>query len=269
MSVHHAVGMTPGTLTVERNGPVTAVTIDRPSRRNAIDPATARALLDAFTEFDQDETASVAVLTGAGGTFCAGADLTALAEGDRHRVAVDGPGPLGPTRLGLAKPVIAAVEGYAVAGGLELALWCDLRVAAESAVFGVFCRRFGIPLVDGGTIRLPRLVGQGRALDLILTGREVGADEALAIGLVNRVVPTGTSREHALSLAAELAALPQRCLRNDRLSALSQWGLPMADALATETRFGLDSLASPDAVSGPQRFATGAGRGGATIDHPG
>ena len=182
------------TVQVEYDGPVTVVTVDRTERRNAVDPTTATALFEAFTAFDRDEASSVAVLTGAGGTFCAGADLKSLSEGARHRLEEDGPGPMGPTRLALSKPVIAAVEGYAVAGGLELAIWCDLRVAAEDAAFGVFCRRFGVPLIDGGTVRLPRLVGQGRALDLILTGREVGADEALAMGLVNRVVPTGSAR---------------------------------------------------------------------------
>ena len=185
---HHAVTMT-SSVQVVRDGAVTVVTIDRPERRNAVDPATASALLDAFTAFDADDSSSVAVLTGSGGTFCAGADLKALAGGARHRVAPDGPGPMGPTRLELSKPVLAAVEGYAVAGGLELAIWCDLRVAAAGAAFGVFCRRFGVPLIDGGTVRLPRMIGQGRALDLILTGREVGAEEALAMGLVDRVVP--------------------------------------------------------------------------------
>jgi enoyl-CoA hydratase len=256
---------TPPTVQVDRRGPVTVVTIDRPERRNAVDPATATALLDAFTAFDGDDSSSVAVLTGAGGTFCAGADLRALAAGDRHRVREDGPGPMGPTRLALGKPVIAAVEGFAVAGGLELAVWCDLRVAAQDAAFGVFCRRFGVPLIDGGTVRIPRLVGQGRALDLILTGREVGADEALAMGLVNRVVPTGTALDRAVAWAQELDALPQDCLRNDRLSTLAQWDLSVEDALRTEFRFGLDSLASPDAAAGATRFASGAGRGGSVV----
>ena len=253
------------TVVVERAGPVTVVTIHRPERRNAVDPATAAALLDAFTGFDEDDAAAVAVLTGSGGTFCAGADLQSLAEGARHRVAEDGPGPLGPTRLALGKPVIAAVEGYAVAGGLELAVWCDLRVAAEDAAFGVFCRRFGVPLIDGGTIRLPRLIGQGRALDLILTGREVGAEEALAMGLVNRVVPPGSARDRAVAWGHELAALPQTCLRNDRRSTLEQWSLSVEDALRTEYRFGRDSLASPEAAAGAARFSSGAGRGGAVV----
>jgi enoyl-CoA hydratase len=253
---------------IER-GPVTVVTLDRPRRRNAVDPATATALLDAFTAFDADDSAAVAVLTGGGGTFCAGADLKALAEGDRHRVALDGPGPMGPTRLELSKPVIAAVEGFAVAGGLELAIWCDLRVAAAGSVFGVFCRRFGVPLVDGGTVRLPRLIGQGRALDLILSGREVGAEEALSMGLVNRVVADGTALDQAVGWGQELAALPQTCLRNDRRSVMGQWGLSTADAMAAETGLGLDSLASPDAVSGAARFAGGAGRGGSMVDPTG
>jgi enoyl-CoA hydratase len=257
------------TVQVDHDGPVTVVTIDRPERRNAVDPATATALLEAFTGFAADASSSVAVLTGAGGTFCAGADLKSLAEGGRHRIAEDGPGPMGPTRLALGKPVIAAVEGYAVAGGLELAVWCDLRVAAEDATFGVFCRRFGVPLIDGGTIRLPRLIGQGRALDLILTGREVGSGEALHMGLVNRVVPAGAARDRAVAWGRELAALPQACLRNDRLSVMAQWDLPLEDALRSEFRFGLDSLASPDAAAGATRFSAGAGRGGSGVatDH--
>ncbi len=254
------------TVLVERRGPVTVVTIDRPGRRNAVDPATADALLRAFTAFDHDDGASVAVLTGRGGTFCAGADLKAMTEGARYRVAEDGPGPMGPTREVLSKPVIAAVEGHAVAGGLELALWCDLRVAAADAVFGVFCRRFGVPLIDGGTVRLPRLVGQGRALDLILTGRAVGAEEALAMGLVSRVVPPGSALDHAVRLGDELSTLPQACLRNDRASALAQWDLPLGDALRTEYHHGLDSLTSPDFATGPARFASGLGRGGSSLE---
>jgi enoyl-CoA hydratase len=257
------------TLQILHDGPVTVVALDRPERRNAVDPATAAALLDAFTAFDADDTSSVAVLTGNGGTFCAGADLLGLAAGDRHRVATDGPGPMGPTRLELSKPVIAAVEGFAVAGGLELAIWCDLRVAAEDAAFGVFCRRFGVPLIDGGTVRLPRLIGQGRALDLILTGREVGAPEALTMGLVNRVVPPGTALDHAVALAHQLARLPQTCLRNDRRSAFEQWGLTTVDAMVNETRLGLDSLASSEAAEGARRFAAGAGRRGSLVDPAG
>ena len=255
----------PEPLRVERHGPVTVVTIDRPDRRNAVDRPTADALLAAFEAFDADASASVAVLTGADGTFCAGADLQAIASGTGNRVTEDGPGPMGPTRLALSKPVIAAVEGHAVAGGLELAVWCDLRVAAEDAVFGVFCRRFGVPLVDGGTVRLPRLVGEGRAMDLILSGRPVGAAEALAMGLANRVVPSGTALEASVAWAAELAALPQVCLRNDRRSALAQWDLPVDEALLVETRLGLDSLASGEALEGAARFAGGAGRGGSTV----
>ena len=262
---HHAGTMSPN-LQIHHDGPVTVVTLDRPERRNAVDPATAAALLDAFTAFDADEHSSVAVLTGTGGNFCAGADLKALAAGDRHRVTTEGAGPMGPTRLELSKPVIAAVEGFAVAGGLELAIWCDLRVAAEDATFGVFCRRFGVPLIDGGTVRLPRLIGQGRALDLILTGREVAASEALAMGLVNRVVPRGTALEQALALAHRLALLPQTCLRNDRRSAVGQWGLTTVAAMVNETRLGLDSLASSDAADGAVRFAAGAGRRGSPVD---
>ncbi len=261
---HHAGAMT--TVRVSPDGPVTVVTIDRPERRNAVDPPTAAALLEAFEAFDEDGEASVAVLTGQGASFCAGADLVAATEGGALRVAPDGPGPMGPTRLELSKPVIAAVEGFAVAGGLELALWCDLRVASSNAVFGVFCRRFGVPLVDGGTVRLPRLIGQGRALDLILSGREVGAEEALAIGLVNRVVPDGRALERAVGWGHELASLPQTCLRNDRRSALAQWGQPVAEAMGLELRLGLDSLASPDLAAGTRRFASGAGRHGAVVD---
>lgn len=252
-------------LHVERHGPVTVVTIDRPDRRNAVDRRTAAALLDAFIAFDADGDAAVAVLTGAGGTFCAGADLRAIATGDGNRVAEDGPGPMGPTRLELSKPVIAAIEGHAVAGGLELAVWCDLRVVAADAVLGVYCRRFGVPLVDGGTVRLPRLVGEGRALDLILTGRGVGADEALSMGLANRVVPSGGALAAAMSLAAEIAALPQTCLRNDRRSAREQWHRALPDTLLVETRLGLDSLRSGEAVEGAARFTSGAGRGGTTV----
>jgi enoyl-CoA hydratase len=245
---------------------VTVVTIDRPERRNAVDPPTAAALLEAFEAFEEDASASVAVLTGSGGTFCAGADLKAAAGGHPLRVAVDGPGPMGPTRLQLSKPVIAAVEGFAVAGGLELAIWCDLRVAATDAAFGVFCRRFGVPLIDGGTVRLPRLIGHGRALDLILSGREVGADEALTMGLVNRVVPSGGALEAAVEWGHHLAALPQTCMRNDRLSALAQWGQPEAEAMGTELRLGLDSLSSPDAAAGARGFASGSGRHGSVVD---
>lgn len=247
---------------VERQGSVLVVTIDRPERRNAVDGPTAEALAAAFREFDADPEASVAVLTGAGGAFCAGADLKAIAAGEPSRVAPDGDGPMGPTRLRLGKPVLAAIEGPAVAGGLELAIWCDLRVAAEGAVLGVFSRRAGVPLIDLGTIRLPRLVGHGRAMDLILTGRGIGAAEALAIGLVDRVVPDGTARAAAVALAAELAALPQAALRGDRLSAIEQWSLDDEAAVANELRHGMATLASGETVAGATRFASGAGRHG-------
>jgi enoyl-CoA hydratase len=246
-------------------GSVAVVTIDRPEARNAVDRPTADALVDAFSRFDADDTLAVAVLTGAHGTFCAGADLKAMAEpgGERiNRVALDGDGPMGPTRMLLRKPVIAAIEGHAVAGGLELALWCDLRVVADDAVFGVFCRRWGVPLIDGGTVRLPRIIGQGPALDLILTGRAVAADEALRLGLATRVVPSGTARDAAVALGTELAALPQLCLRNDRASVYAQWDLPLVDALRRETELGIDALRAPGALDGAARFAGGAGRHG-------
>jgi enoyl-CoA hydratase len=249
---------------VADHGPVRVVTIDRPERRNAVDAATAALLHDVFATFDTDPTASVAVLTGAGGAFCAGADLQALADGDRRPVAEGGPGPMGPTRMRLGKPVIAAIEGPAVAGGLELALWCDLRVAAADAVLGVYCRRFGVPLVDLGTVRLPRLIGHSRAMDLILTGRGIDGTEAERIGLVNRVSPSGAALATALELAAELAALPQRCLRNDRLSALEQWDLGEDEAMRNEVVRGRATIASGETQAGAARFAAGAGRHGAT-----
>jgi enoyl-CoA hydratase len=251
------------TVRVERAGPVTTVIIDRPDARNAVDRPTAAALAEAFREFDADETASAAVLCGAGGTFCAGADLKAIGRPDGNRAEPDGDGPMGPTRMRLSKPVIAAVSGYAVAGGLELALWCDLRVAEEDAVLGVFCRRWGVPLIDGGTVRLPRLVGTGRALDLILTGRPVAAAEALQIGLVNRLVPRGQARAAAEALARELAALPQACLRSDRLSALEGISLSDEEAMANEFRRGLTALGRPALADGIERFRAGADRGGA------
>jgi enoyl-CoA hydratase len=247
---------------IARHGPVLVVAIDRPARRNAVDGATAAALLDAFTAFEEDGDALVGVLTGTGGTFCAGADLKALAEGDRRPVTEDGPGPMGPTRLELTKPVIAAIEGHAVAGGLELALWCDLRVAARDAVLGVYCRRFGVPLVDGGTVRLPRVVGQGRALDLILTGRGVDGEEALRMGLVDRVTPTGAALDTAIALGRDIAAFPQACMRNDRRSALGQWALSEPDALALEARLGQATIASGETIDGAARFAAGEGRHG-------
>ena len=240
---------------------ILTVTIDRPSRRNAVDIPTAQALFDAFLVFDADEALDVAILTGAGGVFCAGADLQALAGGERREIKPDGAlGPMGPSRLRLSKPVIAAIEGYAVAGGLELACWCDLRVAGESATLGVFCRRFGVPLIDLGTIRLPRLIGQSRATDMILTGRPVGAAEALSWGLVNRVVPDGTALDAAQTLAESLSALPQAALRGDRLSMLEQWSLAYDAAVANEVRHGLGALAQ--GVAGATRFAAGAGRHG-------
>jgi enoyl-CoA hydratase len=255
---------------VERDGPVTVVTIDRPERRNAVDGPAAAALADAFRAFDRDPGASVAVLTGAGGAFCAGADLKAIAAGEPLRVAADGDGPMGVTRLRLSKPVLAAIEGPAVGGGLELALWCDLRVAAEGATLGVFNRRFGVSLVDLGTVRLPRIVGHGRAMDLILTGRAVGAAEALAMGLVNRVVPDGQALAATVALARDLAALPQTALRNDRLSVIEQWGLTEDEALANELRLGMATLASGETGAGAAGFAAGQGRhGGALPRSPG
>ena len=255
----------PDPVLVTRHGRVTVVTIDRPGHRNAVDPATAAALLEAFMAFDADDDSSAAVLTGAGGTFCAGADLKAAARGDLLTLRPEGPGPMGPTRLHLSKPVVAAIEGYAVAGGLELALWCDLRVVAADAVLGVFCRRFGVPLVDGGTVRLPRLIGQSRALDLVLTGRAVDAEEALRIGLANRVVPTGAALGAAVELAGELAALPQQCLRNDRASLLGQWELGEDDAMRAEFALGMSTVASGETQAGATRFAAGEGRGGSVV----
>ncbi len=245
---------------IEREGPVTTVLLCRPERRNAVDRETAEALAGAFRAFDADEDAAVAVLHGEGGVFCAGADLKAVGTEAGNRVSADGEGPMGPTRMRLGKPVIAAVAGHAVAGGLELALWCDLRVAEEDAVLGVFCRRWGVPLIDGGTVRLPRLIGVGRAMDLVLTGRAVGADEALQMGLVSRVVPPGESRAAAEQLARELARFPQLCLRQDRLSLLEQEGLDEKTAMAGELRHGLCSLS--EVQDGLERFRGGAGRHG-------
>jgi enoyl-CoA hydratase len=250
---------------VERSGRVSTVILDRPEVRNAVDGPTAAGLADAFRAFDADRAADVAVLWGAGGTFCAGADLKAVGGPDGNRAAPDGDGPMGPTRLRLAKPVIAAISGHAVAGGLELAVWCDLRVAEEDAVLGVFCRRFGVPLIDGGTVRLPRLIGLGRALDLILTGRPVAAPEALAMGLVDRVVPAGQARAAAERLARDLAALPQGCLRSDRAAVLDGAGASEADAMAGEFRHGSQVLSAPGFAEGVRRFGEGAGRGGAPV----
>ncbi|HEV7211180.1 MAG TPA: crotonase/enoyl-CoA hydratase family protein [Blastococcus sp.] len=251
----------PDAVTVERDGPVTTVRLSRPHARNAVDGVTAAALADAFRAFDADPGASVAVLHGEGGTFCAGADLRAVGTAAGNRTEPDGDGPMGPTRLRLSKPVIAAIAGHAVAGGLELALWCDLRVADETAVLGVYCRRWGVPLIDGGTVRLPRLIGASRAMDLILTGRSVDAAEALQIGLVNRVVPPGRALEEAQALAARIAAFPQTCLRGDRASLLEQDGLDEEAAVANEFRHGMISL-TEDGLSGAPRFAAGAGRHG-------
>ena len=248
---------------VERNGAVTTVIIDRPAARNAIDRSTANLLAQAFRAFDADPDQHVAVLCGANGHFCAGADLKAfVANPGDWSLAEEGDAPLGPTRMLLSKPVIAAVSGYAVAGGLELALWCDLRVAEQTATFGVFCRRWGVPLIDGGTIRLSRLIGHSRALDMMLTGRPVGAEEALAMGLANRVVADGEARAAAEALAAQIAAFPQTCMRHDRLSSYEQWGLPLNEALKNECRHGQVSLASGDAEAGAGRFRGGEGRHG-------
>lgn len=260
---------------VTRDGPVTIVTIDRPHARNAVDRPTADALAAAFTDFERDDTHSVAVLTGAGGTFCAGADLKAVASGEPGRVnrsvaprtgldfdRLAGDGPMGPSRMVLSKPVLAAIEGHAVAGGLELACWADLRIASETAVFGVFCRRWGVPLIDGGTVRLPRIIGHGRAMDLILTGRPVDAREALEMGLANRVVPAGKALAAAVEMAQALARFPQACLRNDRMSAYAQWDMPYDQAMANEFRLGREVLASGATREGAARFAAGKGRGG-------
>jgi enoyl-CoA hydratase len=246
----------------EREGPVTTVIIDRATAKNAVDRATAERLADAFRAFDADDTARVAVLHGDHGTFCAGADLKAFASGTPNRVERDGDGPMGPSRMLLGKPVIASIAGHAVAGGLELALWCDLRVADDNAVLGVFCRRFGVPLIDGGTIRLPRLIGLSRALDLILTGRAVDASEALAIGLVHRVVPAGQSLAAAKALAHQLAELPQGAMRADRMSAYLQHDKDLDEALLQELELGSRALA--EAAQGAARFAAGAGRHGGT-----
>ncbi len=256
--------MTEATVRTERRDRVLVVTVDRPEVRNAIDGPTATALHDEFSAFDADPDLDVAVLTGAGGTFCAGADLKAISSGTGNRVDEDvtRPGPLGCTRLLLSKPVIAAVEGHAVAGGLELALWCDLRVAAEDAVFGVYCRRWGVPLVDGGTVRLPRLIGHSRALDMILTGRPVAGDEALAFGLANRLCAPGEALAQALELADSLVAFPQTCLRTDRRSSYEQWGLGLTDALANEVTHGLVPIRAGETRAGASRFAGGAGRHG-------
>ena len=255
------------TVLVERDGPVTIVSINRPHCRNAVDGATARKLYDAFLAFDADEEASVAVFTGTGGYFCAGADLKAVASGDPNKKREigghDSIAPMGPSRLRLSKPVIAAVEGFAVAGGMELALWADMRVVAEDATFGIFCRRFGVPLIDLGTIRLPRLIGHSQAIDLILTGRPVGGAGGVAHGPCQPPGAKGETRAQAIALAREIAAFPQTCMRADRLSALRQWDLEEEDAIANEMRGGLEVIASGETLSGAARFASGVGRHGA------
>ena len=251
------------TLQIDRTDNILTATIDRPERRNAVDGDTAKALYTAFRDFDRDDSLNVAILTGASGNFCAGADLKAVSEGKGNPVLADGDmAPMGPSRLRLSKPVIAAIEGYAVAGGLELALWCDLRVVAQSASFGVFCRRWGVPLIDMGTIRLLRLIGQSRAADMILTGREVKAEEALSFGLANRVVPDGEALTEARRLAADIAAFPQRCLRSDRRSLFEQWDLDEADAIIRETGLGLETIKSGETRTGATAFAKGRGRHG-------
>lgn len=250
------------TVLVERDGPVTTVTINRPEVRNAVDNPTADGLADALRAFDADENARVAVIWGAGGSFCSGADLKAIASGARReRYKLDADGPMGPTRLALSKPLIAAVSGYAVAGGMEISLLADLRVMEEDAVMGVFCRRWGVPLIDGGTVRLPRIIGQGRALDLILTGRPVGAEEALSMGLANRVVPAGTSRQAAETLAHEIAAFPQLCMNTDRESVYRQWDMNVEDAMRVEFKAGMAAVEA-EGVQGAAQFAGGAGRHG-------
>lgn len=257
------------TVSTEHQGRVAVITIERPQARNAVDGPTAQALYDAFKAFDQDPALDVAVLQGRGGAFCAGADLKGVAEGRGNPVHRTGDlGPMGVTRLALSKPVIAAVEGPAVAGGLEVACWCDMRVAAEGAVFGVFCRRFGVPLIDLGTIRLPRLIGQSRAMDMILTGRAVEAEEAYAMGLANRLAPRGQALEAALDLAAQLSAFPQTCLRHDRASTLAQWSLDWDAAMALEIALGRQTLATGEAQAGAARFAAGEGRHGAFKNQP-
>jgi enoyl-CoA hydratase len=246
----------------ESHGSVLVVTLDRPEVRNAIDGPTADELAEIFRGFDADEELRVAVLTGEGGCFCAGADLKAVSAGRGNPVRVYGDGPLGPSRMQLGKPVIAAIEGYAVAGGLELALWCDLRVAASDAVFGVYCRRWGVPLIDGGTVRLPRLIGQSHAMDMVLTGRGVSGEEARGMGLANRLVEPGESLRAAIELAQELARFPQRCMRGDRRSLIEQWGISHENAMRNELRIGMDTLRSGETLEGASRFAAGAGRHG-------
>jgi enoyl-CoA hydratase len=255
---------------VEKQGDITLISLNRESARNAVDGPTAQLLADAFYAFDEDDEAKVAVFYGQHGSFCAGADLKAVASADvskMNRLDEKGDGPMGPSRMLLSKPVIAAVEGYAVAGGMELALWCDMRVMAKDAVMGIFCRRWGVPLIDGGTVRLPRLIGLSRALDLILTGRPVSADEAERIGLANRVTPAGEALTHAIALAQQLAEFPQTCMREDRLSAYEQFGMDLDEAMLNEFRRGRMSIASGELLAGAGKFASGAGRGGVFTDH--
>lgn len=247
---------------IEKKYPVYTIIIDNPEVKNAVDGETAQQLADAFRDFEDDENARVAVLWGTNGTFCAGANLKAVVDGKGNRIDKEGDGPMGPSRMILSKPVIAAVAGYAVAGGLELAVWCDLRVVEESAIFGVFCRRFGVPLIDGGTVRLPRLIGLSRAMDMILTGRSVTAEEALSWGLANRVVPHGKSKEEAEKLALEIATFPQTCMRNDRLSAYEQFGMEVEDALKNEFEYGLKTLAAGEYLKGSKAFTKGKGKHG-------
>lgn len=246
----------------QKKGPVTTITINRPEVRNAVDGPTAKELVAAFRQFEADEEARVAVLTGTGGYFCAGADLKGFTEGRANRLEEDGDGPMGPTRMWLDKPVIAAVAGYAVAGGLEIALWCDLRVVERDAIFGVFCRRWGVPLIDGGTIRLTRLIGQSHAMDMVLTGRPVDAEEALSMGLANRVVDPGTSLAEAETLAQQISRFPQQCMLSDRRSAYEQWGLSIEAALRNEFRLGMTTINSGETLEGAARFSKGAGRHG-------
>jgi len=249
-------------ISFEADGPVAIVTIERPAVKNCVDGPTANELAHAFRRFDADDALCVAILTGSDRAFCAGADLKAVSSGRGNRVDLDGDGPMGPTRMLLSKPVIAAVEGHAVAGGLELAVWCDLRVAATDAVFGVYCRRWGVPLVDGGTIRLTRLIGHSHALDLIMTGRPVSGEEAHRMGLANRLVDPGDALSVALELAHELSNFPQICLRGDRMSSYRQWELGQADALKLETEIGRETIKSGETLLGARRFAAGAGRHG-------
>jgi len=250
------------TIRIEKKYPVFTIIIDNPQVKNAVDGKTAQELTDAFREFENDERAEVAVLWGAHGTFCSGANLKAILNGERNRIEETGDGPMGPTRMILSKPVIAAVAGYAVAGGLELALWCDLRVVEKSAIFGVFCRRFGVPLIDGGTVRLPRLIGLSRALDMILTGRPVDAQEALDFGLANKVVEDGNSKEEAEKIALNIAQFPKTCMRNDRLSAFSQFGFSISDAMKNEFHYGMKTLESGEYLEGSDEFSRGKGKHG-------